>query len=179
MHPSVEKELLNSDIFRENLEQISFWRLAAIIKHGRYCRDSLDKAFALSGHTGNPIFDLWVYAVQALPWYMPATLFLIPVIFTALMGIISSALSKVTTEPQVIQQTIKVPFLWIFSVSKTISKTVMVPVIIAPDIKVVAGVAVVIIIIGMMIFSAIIKKVFLFELAYRRRLLMRHAAKTE
>lgn len=179
MHPSVEKELSNSDKFRENLEKVAFWRLAAVIKNGRYCRESLDKAFALSGHTGNPIFDLWVYIVQALPWFIPATFILIPAIFTTLIGIVSTALSVVTTEPKVVQETIEVPFLWFFSMSKTISKTVMVPVVEAPDIKVATGVAVAVIIIGIMIISGILKKAFLFELAYRRRLLIRHAAKTE
>lgn len=54
----------------------------------------------------------------------------------------------------------------------------MVPVVHAPDIRVATAVAVTIIILGIMILSAILKKVFLFELAYRRRLLLRHAAKT-
>lgn len=179
MHPSVEKELLNSDRFRANLEQIAFWRLAAVVKNGCYCRESLDKAFALSGHTGNPIFDLWVYVVQALPWFLPATFFLIPVIFTTLIGIVSTTLSEVTTEPKVIQETTEVPFLWIFTKPETISKTVMVPVVHVPDIKVSTSVAVVIIIIGIMIISGILKKAFLFELAYRRKLLIRHAAETE
>jgi len=179
MHPSVEKELSNSDRFRANLEKIAFWRLAAVVNNGRYCRESLDKAFALSGHTGNPIFDLWVYVVQALPWFIPATFVFIPVIFATLITIVKKLLTFVTTEPKVIQETIEVPFLWFFSTSQTISKTVMVPVIHAPDPKVATGVALVIVIVGIMGISGILKKAFLFELAYRRRLLMRHAAKTE
>ena len=92
MDPSVEKELANSDKFRDKLRRVSFWRLAAVIKNGRYCRESLDKVFALSGHTGSPIFDLWVYVVQALPWYIPATFVLIPGLFAALITFISTTL---------------------------------------------------------------------------------------
>lgn len=110
MHPSVEKELANSDKFRENLSKIEFWRLAAVLKNARYCRESLDKAFALSGHTGNPVFDLWVYLVQALPWFVPATFVFIPALFTALIGFVSTTLSVVTKEPKIIQKTIEIPF---------------------------------------------------------------------
>jgi len=179
MHPSVEKELANSDKYRENLERVAFWRFAAVTKNGRYCRESLDKAFALSGHTGNPLFDFWVYLVQALPWFIPATFVLIPSLFAALIGIASATLSIVKMEPRIIQKTIEVPFLWVFSTTKTISETVMVPVVHAPDIKVATAVVVGLIIGGLMILSGILKKAFLFELAYRRKLLMRHAAKTK
>jgi hypothetical protein len=179
MHPAVEKELANSDKFRENLQRVSFWRFAAVIKNGRYCRESLDKAFALSGHTGNPIFDLWVYLVQALPWFVPATFVLIPGMFAALIGVISSTLSIVTMEPRIIQKTIEVPFLWVFTTTKVITQTVTVPVVHAPDIKIATAVAVSVIVGGIMILSGILKWAFLFELAYRRKLLLRHAAKTE
>jgi len=178
MHSAVEKELSNSDKFRDNLERVAFWRLAAVVKNGRFCRESLDKAFALSGHTGNPIFDLWVYVVQSLPWCIPATFVLIPGLFAALIGIASTTLSIVKMEPKIIQKTIEVPFLLIFSTSKSISETVMVPVVHAPDIKVATAAAVGIILLGIMIFSGILKKAFLFELSYRRNLLIRHAAKT-
>ena len=179
MHPAVEKELLNSDRFRANLERVGFWRLAAVIKNGRYCREALDKAFALSGHTGNPIFDLWVYLVQALPWFIPATFVLIPGLFAALIGIVSTTLSVVTKEPKVIEKTVQVPFLWFFTITTTISETILVPVVHAPDFRIATGLAVTIILAGIMIVSAILKKAFLFELAYRRRLLMRHAAKKD
>ena len=179
MHPSVEKELANSDKFRDNLRRVSFWRLAAVIKNGRYSRESLDKAFALSGHTGSPVFDLWVYVVQALPWFIPATFVLIPGLFAALITLISAALSIVKTEPKIIQKTVEVPFLWFFTTTKTVSETVMVPVVHAPDIKVATAVAVGIIIVGIMIISGILKKAFLFELGYRRNLLLRNAARTE
>lgn len=179
MHPSVEKELVNSDKFRENLERVAFWRLAAVTKNARYCRESLDKAFALSGHTGHPIFDLWVYLVQALPWFIPATFVLIPGLFAALIVFISTTLSVVKMEPRTIQKTIEVPFLWVFSISKTISETVMVPVVYLPNIKVATAVAVSTIIGGLMVISGLLKKGFLYELAYRRKLLLRHTARTE
>lgn len=177
MHPSVEKELTNSDKFRDNLERVSFWRLAAVLKNGRYCRESLDKAFALSGHTGNAIFDLWVYVVQALPWFVPATFTLIPGLFAMLIAFISKMLSVVTMEPKVLEYTVEVPVFWFFNISKTITETVMTPVVQAPSIQLATGVAVSFIVIGMLVLSAILKKSFLYELAYRRKLLLKHVAK--
>lgn len=179
MHPSVEKEVVNSDRFRDNLRRLSFWRLGAIIKQGRYCRESLDKAFSLSGHTGHPIFDLWVYVVQTLPWFLPATFILIPGLFAALVTFVSGLLSVVVKEPKIIQKTIEVPFFWFFTTSTTISETIMVPVLRPPDIRVAITVAIAMIIIGIMILSAILKWMFLFELSFRRKLLLKHAARTD
>ena len=179
MNASVEKELANSDQFRDNLRRVAFWRLAAVIKNGRYCRESLDKAFALSGHTGSPIFDLWVYIVKALPWFVPATFVLIPGLFATFIAFVSTTLSIVKKEPKIIKTTVEVPIFWFFKTTKTVTETVMVPVVHAPNIKVATAVAIGIIIVGMMIISGILKKAFLFELAYRRKLLLRHAARKE
>jgi len=174
INPAVEKEIVNSDKYRDNLEKVAFWRLAAVLKNGRYCRESLDKAYALSGHTGNPIFDLWIYLVQSLPWFMPVTFVFIPGLFAALITSISAALSIVIMEPKIIQKTVEVPLFLLFSTTKVISKTIMVPVLMAPDIKIATAIAVSIIIIVLMIISGVLKKAFLFELAYRRKLLLHY-----
>ena len=177
MDQAVEKEIINSDKYRDNLEKVSFWRLAAVLKNGKYCRECLDKGYALSGHTGNPVFDLWVYIVQLLPWFVPATFILIPGLFAAFIATISTSLSVAYMEPKIIQKTIEVPLFLVFSTSKVISETIMVPILKAPDIKVATAIAVTMIMMAIMVISGILKKIFLFELSYRRKLLLRHIAK--
>ncbi len=177
MHPSIEKELSNSDKFRDNLQRVAAWRFAAVLKQGRYCRESLDKAFSLSGHTGHPAFDLWVYVVQSLPWFIPATFVLIPSIFAGFVALVSGALSLLAKEPKIIEKTIEVPFLFFFTVTKTISETIMVPKI--PDARVSTTVAVLVIILVLVLLSWALKHIFLIELAYRRRLLLRHVDKNK
>jgi hypothetical protein len=112
--------------------------------------------------------------VQALPWFIPTTIVLIPGLFTALIAFVSGALSVVKREPKIIQKTVEIPFLWIFKTTTTISETVLVPVIHAPSFKISAAVSIIIILIATMMISAIIKIVFLYELNYRRNLLIRH-----
>lgn len=179
IHASVEKELLNAERFYDNLCRTGPWRYAAILKNSRYCREALDKAFALQGNTGRWIFDLWVYIVQALPWFLPATSFLIPGLFAGLVGLISSAFSVVTKEPKVIEKTITVPILWIFKVTKTISETVWVPVVHAPDIRIATGLAVTIVICGLLLLSCLLKFAFKAELKYRMNLMRRAVSHAE
>jgi len=178
INAAVEKELLVADRFYDNLCRVSGWRLAAILKNARYCRDSLDKAFAINGHTGRWFFDLWVYVVNGLPWFLPATIFLIPPMFYALVTIVSGVLSYVTMEERIVEATVKVPYWIFFTTTKTISETMMVPVIHLPDIRVSTAVAGGLVLLGIAMFSYVTKLVFKFELQFRRRMLMRHIAKT-
>lgn len=175
---AIEKELLLADRFYENICLLSGWRLAGILKNARYCRESIDKAFAISGHTGHWYFDLWVYVVNGLPWFLPATIFLLPTIFYVVANIVSGALSYVTMEEKIVETTIKVPVWFFFTATKTISEVVMVPVTHIPDFFVSTTVTGIVILIGLAAFSYVLKAVFKFELQWRRRLLVRHIGRT-
>jgi hypothetical protein len=178
INAAVEKELLVADRFYDNLCRVSGWRLAAVFKNARYCRDSLDKAFAINGHTGRWFLDLWVYVVNALPWFLPATVFLIPPLFYGLVNIVGGLLTYVTMEERIIETTVKVPFWFFFTTTKTITTTVLVPVTHVPDIRISTTIAGCIVLIGLILFSYITKALFQFELRWRRRLLMRYIART-
>lgn len=175
---AIEKELLLADRFYENICLLSGWRLAAILKNARYCRESIDKAFAINGHTGHWYFDVWVYVVNGLPWFLPATIFFLPSIFYAVASIVSGALSYVTMEEKIVETTIKVPVWIFFTTTKTISEIVMVPVTHIPDVFLSTTVTGIVILIGLAAFSYVMKAAFKFELQWRRRLLVRHIGRT-
>lgn len=176
---AVAKELLAADRYFDNLCRVGGWRLVAVFKHSRYCREALDKAFALQGHTGRWIFDLWLYVVNALPWFLPATFFLLPTLFWTLVTFISGLLSYVTMEPKLVEASVTIPFLFFFETTKTVSKTVLVPVMHAPDIRVAAGLAAATVVLGIAAVSYVLKAMFKVELRFRRRLLLKRIAASE
>ena len=177
LNAAIEKEVLTADKFYENLCNIAGWRLAAILRNAKYCRGSLDKAFALTGHSGRWLFDIWVYIVNVMPWFLPATFFLIPGLFYELVAIVSTALSSVAMEEMIFEKTIKIPVFFFFNITKTLTQKVMIPVVHAPDIRVSMALAGSIVLIGLLCLSYITKAIFKFELRYRRNLLMKRIAK--
>jgi len=174
---AIEKEVLAADKFYMNLCHIPGWRLAAILRNAKYCRSSLDKAFALAGHTGRWLFDIWVYIVNVMPWFLPATFFLIPGLFYELVAIVSSALSTMSMEEKIFETTVKIPIFFFFTVSKTLVNKVMVPVVHAPDIRVSMAIAGIIIFVGLLCLSYLSKAIFKCELRFRKNLLMNRLAK--
>lgn len=178
LNAAVEKELLIADRFYENLCKVSGWRFAAILKNAKYGRESLDKAASINGYTGRWWLDLWIYIVTYLPWFIPATIFLIPPLFYGIVAIVSGLLSYVTMEEKIVETTVTIPFWLFFSTTKTISATVLVPVNHVPDIRVSMALTGAIILAGLACFSYISKAAFKFELRFRRRLLMRQISRT-
>lgn len=176
---AVAKELLAADRYFDNLCRVGGWRLVAVFKHSRYCREALDKAFALQGHTGRWVFDLWLYVVNALPWFLPAAFFLLPTLFWTLVTFISGLLSYVTMEPKLVEASVTIPYLFFFETTKTVTKTVMVPVVNAPDIRIAAGLAAATVVLSIAALSYVLKAMFKVEMRFRRRLLVRRIAAGE
>jgi hypothetical protein len=172
MNPAIEKELSYADRFMENLQRVQFWRWGAIQKNAMHCRSSLDKAFGLAGQTGNPVFDLGIYVVNLLPWFLPITL---PALWTGLLAFVTATMSVVTQEEKVITVPLKVLGLTVWNTTKTVT----VPVVHAPDPKLATATAVGIILIGMLIVSAAMKYLFLVELKFRRRLLLKNITRAD
>ncbi len=175
---AVEREIIVADRFYDNLCKVSGWRLAAILKNAKFGRESLDKAASLNGYTGRWWLDLWIYVVTYFPWFMPATIFLLPPLFYGLVAIVSGVLSVVTPEEKIVETTVKIPFWFIFSSTQTISTTISVPVTHAPDIRISMALAGLLVLAGLAGFSYLSKAVFKLELRFRRRLLMRQIERT-
>lgn len=182
LNAAVDKELLIADRYYDNLCRVGGWRLIAILQQAKLCRGSLDKAAAINGYTGRWLLDLWLYVVNALPWFLPATVFFVGplayTLFCTLVAIISRLMSSVTMEERVVEATIEVPYYVFWTTTKTIEKTVLVPVTNLPDPRVSTAIAGALVLLGTVAFSYVTKAVFKLELRFRRRMLVRQIERT-
>jgi hypothetical protein len=176
VNEAVIKELSHADVFYDNLCKTDGWRFGDITKQARYCRDSLDKAFALNGHTGHWLIDLWVHLVNGLPWFLPVT-GLIPSVLGSLICTVTYILSYSTMEQKVVDTVKTVPYWYFFNTTTTEKVVVMEPVRHAPNPLIVYVIVAVILITVSVAFSYITKAVLKCEMQYRRRLLLKYIAR--
>jgi len=162
------KEVQYVEILLSHLQATPAWRLFATASLARDARSSLRKCAALIGYTGEWWRDVWLYLASALPLFLPLNLAFGAVLFASLVGVIASALTTVKTRTVVIEKTVEVPFLYFFSIKKTVSEEVSVPDLQPPHWLLSNGLACAVILIGLLLMASFFKYLWLYEVRYRR-----------
>ena len=79
--------------------------------------------------------------------------------------------------PQIVEANVTIPFLYFFETTKTVTKTVMFPVINSPDIRVAFTIVGLTVATAITVFLYIVKAIFKAEVRICQRLLLRHIEK--
>lgn len=167
------KELQYVEVYLGNLEATAWWRFASVASLAKDAGASLRKCSALISYTGEWWRDLWLYLASIVPVLIPINLTVGIALFSGLMATLSSALTTVEHQSVVSMKTIEVPFLWIFTKKVQVPETVMVSVPQPPDQALVVSLAITILIGGMLLSAVVLKRVWIYEIRYRRQRLER------